>query len=222
MARAFSTSFDTVAEFSDRGFFIEPQNQYGTASHELSTEQIHSSGHSHKGWIYAANTGAHAADNHRAYPTVQLHKLPGGGFRTPCSISLWVWLDVTFQPGEWFSLANLARSTDDAFWDGVLVNVNDKGFLELMHVPTQGQGARDFQDDEHPFPMRRWVNLSIQIDMDAAAGYARAYVDGQLRSAAPVRGGHGILEQAHFGLYAPPTMAAGVVYNDDLVIREAR
>jgi hypothetical protein len=41
-----------------------------------------------------------------------------------------------------------------------------------------------------------------------------------LVSAAPVSGGCGVLEQAHFGLYAPPAISSGVIYNDDLQIRE--
>jgi hypothetical protein len=35
---------------------------------------------------------------------------------------------------------------------------------------------------------------------------------------ATVNGGHGRLEQAHFGMYAIPSLTAGTVCNDDLKI----
>ena len=44
--------------------------------------------------------------------------------------------------------------------------------------------------------------------------------DDILVSTAEVRGGCGLLEQAHFGLYAPPDVTSATVYNDDLTIRE--
>jgi hypothetical protein len=38
---------------------------------------------------------------------------------------------------------------------------------------------------------------------------------------AKVRGGHGVLEQAHFGMYAIPSLTTGRVCNDDLTITAA-
>ena len=68
--------------------------------------------------------------------------------------------------------------------------------------------------------MREWVEFKVYIDFSAEHGYAKAWMNGQLVSEARVEGGHGKLEQAHFGLYAHPAVRSGVVYNDDLVIYE--
>ncbi len=42
--------------------------------------------------------------------------------------------------------------------------------------------------------------------------------DGQLVSHAKISNVKDKLAQAHFGLYYPPQMTSGVVYNDDLLI----
>ncbi|WP_244245333.1 hypothetical protein [Leptospira kemamanensis] len=49
---------------------------------------------------------------------------------------------------------------------------------------------------------------------------AKVWVDSTLVSTANVSGGCGVLEQAHFGLYASPTLSSGSIYNDDLRIQE--
>lgn len=219
MGRIFSTSFESVADF--QGSYITPPT--ATASHGQSAEQVRAGKYSHKGWIIAAAPVVPGQNtNHRGYPTVQLHKLPDGGFRTPCLVDFWAWLDMTFEPGEWFSLATLARRSSDEFWDGVLLNVSDQGIVHLYHVPTVGKGERTFQDVTAAarFPMRQWVHIQMLVDFDPVNGRAAAYMDGRLVSSALVQDGHGVLEQAHFGLYAPPTMSAGVVYNESLMIVE--
>ena len=68
--------------------------------------------------------------------------------------------------------------------------------------------------------MRQWVELKFYLDMDPVHGEAKVWQDGQLVSTALVNGGNGKLAQAHFGMYAAPEFASGVVYNDDLEIRE--
>jgi hypothetical protein len=214
--RIFSTSFESIADFN--GFHIEPQNHLSTASHDTSREYVRTGIYAHKGWIWAANSPS--TDNHRAYPTVQLHKTSGGAYKTPVLTEFWVWLDVTFTTGEWFSLATFARSTSDSFWDGVLVNVSDAGIVHLMHVPTQGQGVRIFQTSTVTLPMQTWVKISVELDLNPTTGYAKVWQDDVLVSHALVQGGDGTLPQAHFGLYAPPSMSAGVVYNEDLIIYE--
>jgi hypothetical protein len=224
--RKFQTSFESVLDF--QGFFVEPQNNQGTASHALSAERSRTGAHSHKGWIWGPNPIIPGQDtNHRGYPTVQFYKMAGGGFRTPATIDFWVWLDLPpmlppngSQEGEWFSLATLARRADDAFWDGVLINVSHRGIVHLMHVPTVGLSEWTYQDQDRPIPTRQWVNIHSVVDFASAGGYAKVWMDGVLVSEAPVQGGHWILEQAHFGLYAPPSMASGEVFNDDLVIKE--
>ncbi len=217
--RTYATGFESVSDFA--GFYIVPRDARPTASHDQSREVVRSGTYSHKGWINGANPPSTRSinNNHRGYPTVQLYKLAGGAFRTPVQIELWVWLDVDLKPGEWFSFATLDHTRRDS-WDPVLVNLNDRGFVELMHVPVNGQGRRDFQTSSIAFPMRRWVQLKIELHFSRQNGYAKVWQDGQLVSEAPVRKGNGLLTQAHFGLYAPPSMTTGVVYNDDLTIRE--
>ncbi len=51
-------------------------------------------------------------------------------------------------------------------------------------------------------------------------GYAKVWQDRQLVSHAQVQGANGLLAQAHFGLYAAPSISNLTVYNDDLTIRE--
>ncbi|MBL4627769.1 MAG: hypothetical protein JKY00_06990 [Roseicyclus sp.] len=217
--RRFATSFEHVDEFA--GFYIVPQNYMGSASHDLSDDRVHSGRFAHRAWVTQANPSIRFRNtNHRAYPTIQLYTLEGGAFRTPVEVIFWVWLDMEIEEGEWFSLATLDHTTSDR-WDPVLVNLSDEGFVHLMHTPTNGRGERSFQTDSIRFPQRQWVELSILLHFDRRAGYAEVRQDGQLVSAAPVRRGNGFLTQAHFGMYAPPTITNGVVYNDDLVIVEA-
>ena len=44
--------------------------------------------------------------------------------------------------------------------------------------------------------------------------------NGTLVSYAKIYDGNGLLAQAHFGLYAAPSVPAGTIYNDDIEIRE--
>jgi len=218
--RVFSTSFEQVSDFD--GFYIVPQNDKETSSHELSEEQVRSGRSAHKGWMFGANRPSSfwQNNNHRAYPTIQLYKLAGGAFRTPVNIELWVWLDMEIRPGEWFSFATLDHTTRDT-WDPVLVNLSDKGIVHLMHVPVNGRSDYSFQTETVRFPMREWVKLTVELHFDPENGYAKVWQNDVLVSVAPVRRGRGLFTQAHFGLYAPPSMTSGVVFNDDLVITEA-
>jgi hypothetical protein len=223
--RIFRTGFESVNDFTAPRFYIEPQNHMGTASHDLSTAVRRSGTYAHRGWIYGANpvyTSPYVNTNHRGYPTIQLNKLPGGGFVTPCMVDFWAWLDVPMRPGEWFSFATLSADGSDAWDRVVLLNVGSEGWPHLMHVPLQGQGKRLYQNTSLKVPMRKWVRFQILIDFSATNGEATAWMNGTLVSKARVQGGHGVLEQAHFGLYAPPTVSRGTVYNDDLVIQEWR
>jgi hypothetical protein len=227
--RVFSTSFESVNDFS--GFYIAPQNHLG-ASHDLSTEQVRTGAYSHKGWIYEANPPSTpgVSNAHRGYPTVQLFKTPGGSYVCPCEVTLHVWLDVPLDvPGEWFSFATFTSSAADDWIPVFGANVSPAnpapdtaagGVVYLMHVPNQGERLPTFQTSTILFPMRQWVELKFYLDMDPVHGEAKVWQDGQLVSAAPVNGGNGTLAQAHFGMYAAPEIASGVVYNDDLVIKE--
>ncbi len=216
--RTFQTSFESVDDF--RGFYIVPKNHMGTASHDRSSEHVHTGRFAHKGWIYGANPiRTFENTNHRGYPTIQLHKTPQGAFHTPVFIEFWVWLDMAFAPGEWFNFATLDHTTSTK-WDPVLVNLSDKGFVHLMHVPTHRKGTTTFQTSTIQFPMKPWVKLTVVLHFDPERGYAKVWQNDQLVSTAEVRRGTGLFTQAHFGLYAPPSVSNGVVYNDDVVIKE--
>lgn len=224
--RTFETSFESITDFD--GFYIVPQDYHNSCSHDLSTNAAHSGTYAHQGWIYASYdpSTTFVNNNHRAYPTVQLHKLPDGAFITPCWIALWVWLDIELHAStdggedEWFSFATLSADDSDNWNRVVCVNLSYDGFVHLMHVPNQGEQEHIFQTTNLTFPMRQWVRLDMYIDFDRDAGYAKVWQDGVLASWANVEGGVWTLPQAHFGLYAPPSLASGTVYNDDLVIRE--
>ena len=98
----------------------------------------------------------------------------------------------------------------------VTVNVGAEGTLHTFHVPRQGLAEREFQTTQL-FPMKRWVRVTTYIDF-RADGVIATWQDGKLTSAARIEGGAGVLEQAHFGLYAPPDLLEGTVFNDDLTI----
>ena len=65
--------------------------------------------------------------------------------------------------------------------------------------------------------MRRWVRVTTYIDL-RPNGVIATWQDGTLTSAARVEGGTGTLQQVHFGMYAPPSLLNGMVFNDDLTI----
>lgn len=223
-ARNFATSFESVYDFS--GFYLVPQNYHNSCSHDLSTEQFHTGPSAHKGWIYSSYlpSSPFVNNNHRGYPTIQLHKTAGGSFVTPCLITLWVWLDVTLRAAspenEWFSLATIADDTSDSWSNVVVVNVSYDGFLHLMHVPSPGQKQYLYQTNTLQFPMQQWVKMEIYVDFNSENGYIKVRQDGTLVSHARVYCRKKRLAQAHFGLYAPPSLSSGVVFNDDLLIQE--
>ncbi len=219
-SRIFKTSFESVDDF--KNFYISPQNYQGSASHDLSTEQVKSGKYAHKGWIYKNTQSSNFGNkNHRGYPTIQLNRLEGGAFKTPALIEFWVWLDMEIAKGEWFSFATL-DNTNSTEWDAVLVNLSDEGTVQLMHIPTNGKGTRTFQTTDIKFPMKKWVKLTVCLDFDSEHGSAKVWQDDQLVSEGEIAKGrgNGFFTQAHFGLYAPPSISKGVIYNDDLVIKE--
>ncbi len=217
--RIFQTGFESLDDF--RGFYIVPQNHLQSASHDQSAEVVHGGRYAHKGWIYAANPPSTPLqnNNHRGYPTLQFYKTPAGALKTPVLVEFWVWLDASLKPGEWLSFATLDHTTSDQ-WDAVLVNVNDAGFVHLMHVPARGQGKRIFQTSTLKFPLKQWVKLAVALHFDPKKGYAKVWQNDQLVSQAEITRGNGFLTQAHFGLYAAPSLSRGTIYNDDLLIQE--
>lgn len=216
-SRVFQTSFEAVSDFD--GFYITPQNTTNS-NHDLSSEQVHTGTYAHKSWILGSNPPSTATvnNNHRAYPTVQLHKTTGA-FKTPALIEFWVWVDMTLQSGEWFSFATIDHTTGET-WDPVLVNLSDQGIVHLMHAPFNGQAVYQYQTSTVFFPMKTWVKISVEIHFDSSNGYAKVWQNDELVSWAEVKRGAGEFTQAHFGMYAPPSMTAGTAYNDDLTIKE--
>ncbi len=199
------------------GSYDTPQSDL--TRHERWQDVVHGGSWAATGWLTGQVPATPEVDgpNHRGYPTVQLAKMGLAPCATPCLIDLWVWLDVTLAPGEWFSLATFALEPSPRWARVITVNMSDRGFLELFHVPTHGVGERLFATST-VFPMRRWVRVTTYLDAAAGGGAAAVWQDGQLASAARVEGGDGTVSQAHFGLYAPPSVQQGRVVNDDLAI----
>ena len=222
--KEFRSSFENVSDFS--GYYLTPQKYKGTSFHQLSTANVHSGKYAHKAWIDGKNSPStiFTNNNHRAYPTVQLHKNSLGSFKTPCSITFWVWLDIelkqstTRSEDDWFSFATFTDDESDRWRRTVLVNLNHKGFVHLQHVPNQGKQEHIFQTQTITFPQKQWVELKVYLKF-GADGYAKVWQDGQLVSHAQIKNTTNKLAQAHFGLYCSPQLQSGVVYNDDLTIR---
>jgi len=103
---SFETSFESVEEYLALGFYNEPGPAFASDS-ALSGEQKKDGSHSHKAWITAArdvdNESTPSYVPHRAYPTFQFQKAPEGILRTPCLVSLCVYLDfppLAERPGQ--------------------------------------------------------------------------------------------------------------------------
>lgn len=215
--------FESLAEAE--GWYVTPKSRL--THQELSGELVHQGRLAHKAWVTGANTENTEIDgpNHRGYPTIQLYKYPRGCV-TPCLLDLWVWADIPLRRGEWWSAATITASTSNA-WVGQLVNVGTEGWLHTMHVPAPGQSERVYQRSDVVFPARSWVHVRILVDYRASGGGIALWQDSTLVSVARIdpsldRNGQGVLNQAHFGLYTPPSIASGVIYNDILVISEMR
>src|SRR4051794_34811266 len=216
--RVFKSGFESAADF--QGMYISPQT--ASTRHGLVPEPRYRGRFAHCGWLTGPGTLADKdGPNHRGYPTVQLAKLPGGGFKTPAVIKLWVWADVAMKPGQWVSLATLTSDPSDAWNRVVTVNLDPGGWVNVFHVPVQGAHVTEIET-HRPFPMRRWVQLKIRIDFDPQHGFIEVFQDRMLVARAKVSGGAGRLEQAHFGMYAIPSLTAGKVCNDNLRITAAR
>ncbi len=159
--RAFATSFESVSDFD--GFYITPQSHLGTTFHELTDSNVYSGTYSHRAWIKGANSASTINNNHRGYPTVQFQKTPKGPFKTPCYVSLWVWLDMELNANavgedDWFSFATFTDDETDNWNRTVLVNLSADGFVHLQHTTNQGEQNSIFQTSDITFPQREWVS----------------------------------------------------------------
>ena len=231
--RSFETSFETETDFQN--FYIVTPGDYDSF-HELSAENVYSGSLAHKAWILKAR-----ADNndgivylpHRAYPAIQLQKTENGIFRTPTLVTIWVNLDINlvdYPSGsidDWFSFITVSPDASDNWARTVVINLTPDGYIKLVHVPNQSEQQRIYQADSSNdpsgallFPQNEWVRLDLLIDFDPFGGYAKVWQNGTLVSYAKVNGGNSGLAQAHFGLYAAAAVPSGVIYNDDLRIKE--
>ena len=132
-------------------------------------------------------------------------------------IDIWVWADMAMKRGDWVSFATLSADASDRWTRVVTVNLDPGGWVNVFHVPDQGEHVTEIET-HRPFPMRNWVHLTIAIDFDPRHGRVSVLQDNQLVARARVNGGHGRLEQAHFGMYSVPSLTSGKVCNDDLQI----
>lgn len=231
--RTFESSFESVDDF--KGFYIVPPGEYDS-NQELSTEQVKDGKYSHKAWILRArdvNNDGLIYLPHRAYPTVEFQKTADGIYRTPCLVSLWVYLDMDlkYRPkghiNDWFSFITLSPDQSNSWNRVVCVNTGPDGYVRLVHVPNQGQQIHIFQADSVndtdktlKFKQKTWTRLDVLINFAAKNGYAKVWQNGRLVSQALVNGGNGGLAQLHCGLYASADIPTGVIYNDKLIIRE--
>ena len=101
----------------------------------------------------------------------------------------------------------------------MLVNLDAGGFVHLQHTVGQGQNENIFQTSDLVFPKKEWVELRIYLDF-RENGYAKVWQNGELVSHAQIGNITNKLSQVHFGLYCSPQITNGVIFNDDLTIRE--
>ena len=219
----FSSSFEDIADFA--GFHIVPVKPDSSAAHRLDDREVLTGEFSHFAWIIRSNeeSTARTNRNHRAYPTIQFQKTQAGVLSTPLCVSLYVWADFDLkdrhgqQEDQWFSLATFTDDTSDRWRRTILVNVSHDGLVHLQHVPQQGRQDHIFQSTNLHFPYRQWFHLEIELDF-SAAGYAKVWFNDELASHANVEAIKNQLAQAHFGLYAAPSLSAGEIRNEDISI----
>ncbi len=222
-AKAPPRTFTAASSRSPRfaGMYISPQT--ASTRHGLVSSPASPRGAAHCGWLTGPGTAADrdGPEPPRVPDRSAAPASPGGGFATPAVIRLWVWADVAMKPGQWVSLATLSSDASDRWSRVVTVNLDPGGWVNVFHVPVQGAHSPQIETHRR-FPMRRWVKLTIRIDFDPDHGFISVRQNNQLVARAAVQGGHGRLEQAHFGMYAIPSLTTGRVCNDDLKIVAAR
>lgn len=222
--REFKSSFESVDDFED--FYITPQGYLGTTFHELSDSILHSGEFAHRAWINGSNPPSITTNNnHRGYPTIQLQKTSDGVFKTPCYVTLWVWLDIELEENksggedDWFSFATYTDDESDNWGRSVLVNLSHDGFLHLQNTSNQGSSEHLLRTENLKFPQREWVELKMYLDF-RENGYAKVWQNGNLVAHAQLGNIQNKLSQVHFGMYCPPQLTSGMVFNDDLLIQE--
>jgi hypothetical protein len=206
-------------------WYVTPQTPL--THHKISDELVHGGSYSFKAWVTGANNENIEPDgpNHRGYPTIQLDEGPRACL-TPCLLSLWVWADIPTVAGEWYQIATVSPSADDSWFPAQVVNVGSEGWLHVMHVPSYGKREITFQREDLLFPTKQWVKVEIVLKYSAEGGALAVFQNDELVNVSridPTVGPNGgLLNQMHFGMYGPPTLSSGVIFNDDVKIFELR
>jgi len=257
----YKVGFNSIKEVSK--FYIVPQNDKKSASHDLTSEKSIEGGSSHKAWMYGANSRKKGVNtNHRAYPTFQMKKTKLGVIKTAALVDIWVWADIDMYRSEdksWFSIATLTSYADNKWSRSYLVNVDSDYKLHLMYVPDHPERNPDiFVTKKITFPRAKWVRVTTFIDYTKNNRFSSPLIalwqDGQLIAASRLNTRINIaklpahqypkclgkwdkkdlkhaedlcgleftngLAQMHFGLYTPPLLTKGVIYNDKLEVSE--
>ena len=218
--------FEDTAETA--AWYSTPQTPL--THHEISDELVHGGSRSFKAWVTGENSENIEPDgpNHRGYPTIQLDKGPGACV-TPCLLSLWVWADIPTVAGEWYQIATVTPSANDSWFPAQVVNVGAEGWLHVMHVPSYGKSEYAFQRRDLLFPTKQWVKVDIVLKYSFDGGAIAVFQNDELINVSRIDPTNiemtetedaRLLNQMHFGMYGPPTLATGVIFNDDLAIYE--
>lgn len=201
--------------WSENGTMPNGRVSAWTIVDQASGEPIFAGQHAYKGWIAGA-----AAESHRAYPGIHTN-LP-----TPLVNTFWVYLDADYSalsPSDWIHFGtwgNWDPESDAGVWALHTMSMRDRK-LEFAHTnPFLGEyvGPQPQPD----FPLRQWVRFTVYVHYAGATGTVHAWQDGvpvlraEVSQLAANPGTN--LRTAHWGMYAAPTVTAGVQYNDDVLI----
>jgi hypothetical protein len=169
------------------------------------------SGSMYKGWITAATS----EEAHRAYPSLHLDA------RTPAVNTFYAYVDADFSrwgEGGWVHLATYGNVNEWALQTMTIRN----GQLVFAHTnPFEGEYIGP--SPRQPFPLRRWVRLTVYLRYEGSTGFTQAWVDGVpwLRASVSPQLGRSPgtnLQRAHWGMYAESRVDRAVQYNDEIVI----
>lgn len=219
----FQSSFETEKDFD--GFYITPIGPNGDVTHRLSDETAISGNLSYYAEVLRPNkpSSMFKNRNHRAYPTVQFHKMGRAIPTTPICATLYVWADFNLEQDpsgredQWISLATFTDDQSDKWKRTVLVNVGFDRLVHLQHTPLQGQQTHIYQSSHAKMRYKKWERIDFELNLEND-GYAKVWLNSTLASHAKVEAMKNQVAQAHFGLYAAPSIGSGIIRNDDLKI----
>lgn len=221
-------------EYSEfNGFHVEPLVQTDV-EHDLLAENVFDGQKSHKAWMKAIKTGG---DNHRAYATVQLQNAGfDRGFSPYCLMDFWAYVDVDMfdeADKDWVSLATFTSYEDNTWPRSVLLNLDRDYGLHIQHRNVNTDAFPVYGDPRFTFPRSQWNRITILTDYTFAPQkpVLVTWIDGVerirteftdrlsgLEEEANDYNYYGGMVQFHAGLYAPPLLTSGTMYNDNLQI----